>query len=105
MADNSQWLASRIHLLYKFTCLGLHAQRISIQRASWQHNGIEIMRISLIQCHVNFKYIGLLVMIDACDLARHWRDKCNLSTSMLQCLLWLGHLDLFEVISNQHSNT
>ena len=58
----------------EFYCRRCRTQRIRILKAAWQNQGIEILRLGLIQGKVNSKRISLLTMNSRLDFSAFQRD-------------------------------
>ena len=101
MANHSDRFMFLIHASYEFLGLLEHAQRIGIERAPRQHDGIELPRLGLIQRLVHRNLVAFIVMMHPLNVALMWRDYCGNRAGLFQDLLRLDQLGLFEPIGSK----
>ena len=77
------------------------AQRIGVDHAARQQQGVEVFGAGALQRHVDREAVGLVVVMPAAHAAVDGRDDLRLRAGGVQRLAGVGHLDLLEAVRHE----
>src|SRR5215475_10370268 len=102
MADHCHRLARIEEGLHKVNRLRLHPQLVRIHHAAWQQQRIEFLHPSLLEVHINIKFVTPIPEVPAADMFAFGRHDARCSAGLVESLSGLDQFDLLETVLNQY---
>src|ERR1051326_158882 len=104
VAGDGGRLAGAAHLLHELLRLLLDAQRVGVDDAAGQHDGVEVGGVSLRQRQIALELVHLVVVLESLHLVLR-RDQHARRPGVLESLTRTRHLNLLEAIGDENRNT
>ncbi len=101
MADRCYRLSSEEECAHEIECLGLRPHGVRIDQATGDHQGVEIVRICLIQRDIDRDLVAFVGVIHPLDLTGIQGNDAHVSTRILERFLGLRQLHLLEAIRRE----